>query len=431
MKARKFSYFHIAILIFILICLVSPIKINSYGHTRLRLDFYRAYAEDPTDINLSANTVAENLSVGTPVGILTTTDADPGDTFIYSFATGTGDTDNASFSINGDTLETAETFDFESKITYDIRIRSTDSTAGFTEKQFTITITNANDAPVCLPIELATNEDASGMALPDCTDAEDDSLTYAVASQPANGSAAVVNDNGNDKLEYTPVLNHNGTDPFTYQANDGELDSAPANVNVTVNPMNDAPVAQTQSVSTNEDEDKVIILVATDIDGDDLDYFIVLQPEPGSLNGTPPTVTYHPPLNYSGPDSFTFKANDGTIDSNIAEVSIDITPENDAPTNINLSGDHKVEEKIEPGVVVGSFSTDDVDSGPNFDYNLFFQNGCNSSGNSSFEIAGDSLKTKVVFDYEVQTFYWICVQTNDGNGGTFHKSFKIDILDKP
>src|SRR6185503_11510366 len=70
---------------------------------------------------------------------------------------------------------------------------------------------------------------------------------------------------------------------------------------------------------------------ATDAEGSALTYMIVTGPAHGTLSGTAPAVTYTPAANYHGPDSFTFKANDGTADSNVATVTITVTSVNDAP----------------------------------------------------------------------------------------------------
>ena len=101
----------------------------------------------PTDILLSNATVAENEPVGTAVGTFSTTDPDTGDTHTYALVTGAGDDDNASFTIDGDTLRTAETFDFEAKSGYTVRVRTTDPDSLRYEEQFTITVVDmANDS---------------------------------------------------------------------------------------------------------------------------------------------------------------------------------------------------------------------------------------------------------------------------------------------
>ena len=82
------------------------------------------------------------------------------------------------------------------------------------------------------------------------------------------------------------------------------------------------PVAVTQSVTTSEDKPVTITLSASDADGDELTYTIVSQPNYGILTGTPPNLIYTPNNKYAGNDTFSFKVNDGTIDSSIATVSV-------------------------------------------------------------------------------------------------------------
>ena len=95
--------------------------------------------------------------------------------------------------------------------------------------------------------------------------------------------------------------------------------------------INVAPVADNQSLTTTEDTDLSVTLSATDANGDNLAYSVVANPAHGTLSGTAPNLTYQPDANYNGPDSFTFKANDGQLDGNIATVSIDVTAVNDPP----------------------------------------------------------------------------------------------------
>ena len=85
---------------------------------------------------------------------------------------------------------------------------------------------------------------------------------------------------------------------------------------------NAPPVAADQSVTTAEDTAAGITLSATDPDNDPLTYAITTAPAHGTLSGTAPNLTYTPVADYSGSDSFTFKANDGQLDSNTATVSI-------------------------------------------------------------------------------------------------------------
>jgi hypothetical protein len=91
-------------------------------------------------------------------------------------------------------------------------------------------------------------------------------------------------------------------------------------------PSNRPPQASDQSVTTAQDTPIAITLVASDLDGDDLTYAVVTGPTHGTLTGTAPDLTYTPEAGYIGPDSLTFKANDGIADSNVATVNISVTP---------------------------------------------------------------------------------------------------------
>jgi hypothetical protein len=112
---------------------------------------------------------------------------------------------------------------------------------------------------------------------------------------------------------------------------DFEGDLIKFEVTYTLPPVNNPPIAYDQSVTTAEDTSKGITLTASDPDSDPLTYSIETGPSHGSLSGSPPSVTYTPDSNYNGADSFTFKAYDGQAYSNIANVSITVTPVNDPP----------------------------------------------------------------------------------------------------
>ncbi len=118
--------------------------------------------EAPTDISLSADTVAENQPLGTKVGTFSATDSDAGNTFTYSLVSGAGATDNSSFSIVGNELRTTSSFDFETKNSYSVRVRVTDQGGLSFEKPFTISVTDIIEAPIptivsTVPVNNATN----------------------------------------------------------------------------------------------------------------------------------------------------------------------------------------------------------------------------------------------------------------------------------
>ena len=158
-------------------------------------------------------------------------------------------------------------------------------------------------------------------------DPELDPLVFSVVDSPANGSLSGTAPN----LTYTPSQDFNGVDSFTFVANDGEFDSNLGTITITVDPVNDAPVADDQSLTTAEEIDLAIVLSGSDVDLDTLSFAIVDSPANGSLSGTTPNVTYTPALDFVGGDSFTFLANDGELDSELATVTITVTAVNDPP----------------------------------------------------------------------------------------------------
>jgi VCBS repeat-containing protein len=147
--------------------------------------------------------------------------------------------------------------------------------------------------------------------------------------------------NANGTFTYTPSANYSGSDTFTYHANDGTGNSNIATVTITVSPVNDAPVAVNNAYNTNEDTPLIVALANsvlvndTDLEGNTLTAIPDVGPANGTLtlnaNGT---FTYTPAANYNGSDSFTYHANDATGNSNIATVTITVSPVNDAPVAV-------------------------------------------------------------------------------------------------
>jgi hypothetical protein len=141
-------------------------------------------------------------------------------------------------------------------------------------------------------------------------------------------------------IVYTPAPNYNGPETITFTATDGVLTSVPATADLTIRPVNDAPVAVGDSATTAEDTARVIPVLANDTDIDTppaaLKAVIVSQPAHGrAVVNADQTITYTPAANYYGPDSFTYKASDGSLTSAAATVTLTVTPVNDAPVARN------------------------------------------------------------------------------------------------
>jgi Leucine-rich repeat (LRR) protein len=192
-----------------------------------------------------------------------------------------------------------------------------------------VTLTS-NRPPVAANDSYATGQDtpltidaAHGLLAND-SDPDGNSLTVGSIASVSPGSQLALNPDGS--FTYTPAASFSGVDTFTYQASDGQLLSNPASVTITVSHNNHAPVAANQTVSTTQGVAAAITLSATDADNDPLTYAVASTPAHGTLSGTAPNLTYTPNSGYSGADSFTYKANDGQADSNIATVTLQVNP---------------------------------------------------------------------------------------------------------
>jgi hypothetical protein len=226
-------------------------------------------------------------------------------------------------------------------------------------QQATVTITD-NDTPTADNVSATTDEDTpvditlvgSGVG---------GTLTYSIVSSPTNGIATL----SGSTVTYTPNADYNGSDFFTYKVNSGIEDSNVATGTITITPVNDAPVTSTLDETTNEDTSLDIDIVATDVDGDLLNYVITTFPTNGTITMTGSVVTYTPNLNYNGPDSFSYRVNDGTLNRN-ATVPITVNPVNDPP----VSSD-KTETTDEDIPLPIDITATDVEGDGSMNYTIF------------------------------------------------------------
>src|SRR5215204_3450630 len=207
------------------------------------------------------------------------------------------------------------------------------------EQTFSITVTAVNDAPIAHADTMATDEDtklvfpSSDLVGNDDEGADNESSQIMTVKEVYDGAHGTVSFGSDGNITFTPEANFGGDATFRYLVCDNGSPSKcsvqRAKVNITA--VNDAPVAGDQSVTTDEDTAREVTLRASDVEGDALGYEIVTPPQHGTLSGTGANLTYTPEADYNGSDSFTFKANDGTADSEPATVSIAVSAVNDAP----------------------------------------------------------------------------------------------------
>ncbi|MGH8580900.1 MAG: Ig-like domain-containing protein [Gammaproteobacteria bacterium] len=199
----------------------------------------------------------------------------------------------------------------------------------------------ANAAPVAVDDSFTTDEDvplnvpAPGVLSND-TDANSDPLTAVLVSgQPPNAQSFTFNPDGS--FNYTPDADFNGTDSFTYNANDGSVDSNVATVTITVTPANDLPVAVDDAYSVNEGSPLTgTSVLGNDTDAENATLTAVLDTGPTNAQSftlnPDSTFGYTPNADFFGTDTFTYHANDGTSDSNVATATITVNAVNDTPS---------------------------------------------------------------------------------------------------
>jgi len=185
-----------------------------------------------------------------------------------------------------------------------------------------ITVKVANRAPTATDSSLSSSEEQALSVKLTASDADGDLLSYTIVSQPNRGSLSGTAPN----LTYQPQANFSGGDSLTFKASDGQLSSQPATISITIQAVNDAPLAQTQSVSLQENATgQAIKLAGSDVEGSALSYSLVSQPSHGSLTGAAPQLSYQPNSGYVGADSFSFKVSDGVWSSQPATVNLTIS----------------------------------------------------------------------------------------------------------
>jgi hypothetical protein len=186
-------------------------------------------------------------------------------------------------------------------------------------------ITVANNPPTANPQSVSTNEDTAKPLSLTGSDPDGNPLTYRVTRNPSFGLLT-----GNiPDLTYTPNANYSGPDSFDFVANDGLVDSLPATVDLTIDPLNDPPIANPGLATTTQGTPVNITLTGSDIEANPLTFSISTNPANGNLGPVVgSSVTYTPNPGFAGPDSFQYVANDGAANSAPAVVSIEVLPAN-------------------------------------------------------------------------------------------------------
>ena len=278
-----------------------------------------------------------------------------------------------------------------------------------TSGTFEITVNAVNDPPVAENQSVVLNEDESVTIYVYGNDEDSQGLSFTIIDEPENG--VLTSQREFATYVYNPNSNFYGTDSFTFRVSDGEF-SSEGIVDLTINGVNDAPVAYNEYIVLDENTTAPVYYIAEDIDGDDLSLVIISGPNFGTLNGI-----YTPNTGYSGMDLFVYQAFDGELYSNQATVEFEILNVNDAPVAYDMNT-----SVYEDSFVILTLLGNDPDGDP-ITYSLDGDNGSATLGYlSGFENIYTYITYSNLNGTDVVSFY-----VTDDSGARFLKVHLITI----
>ena len=320
--------------------------------------------ETPSDLSLSASTFTENIAAGTAVATLSNTDPDSGDSFTYALVAGTGDDDNAAFSIESNQLKIKESPDFEIKSSYSIRVQTKDSGGLTFEKAFTLNVNDLNEVPTDLLVSASTFDEniSAGSVVANLSSTDEDSgdtHTYSLVSGSGDTDNSAFTIDGNQlKINTSPDYESQSTYSIRLQTKDSAGLTFEKSFTFNVNDLNEVPT-----------------------------------PKPTPTPIPEPTPTPEP-------------------------TPAPVLP----PTDLSVSAS-TFAENIVANSIVATLSSVDPNSGDTHTYSLV--SGTGDTDNSAFTIDGNQLKIKASPDYETQDSYSVRIQTTDSGGLTYEENFNL------
>ncbi|WNW04881.1 tandem-95 repeat protein [Vibrio alginolyticus] len=266
--------------------------------------------------------------------------------------------------------------DTEVSFSYDI----IDNDGGVINGTANLDITPVNDAPIATNDAIQTDEDSQVVidVLANDSDIEGDDLIITSASVPEEQGIVEIIDG---KLVFTPAENFNGNATISYTITDGELEDE-AQVSVTVNSVNDAPIASNDTIITEEDSSVTVDVLPndTDIDGDTLSIDSASVPsDQGTVEIVDGKLVFTPAENFHGDAEITYTVTDGAL-TDKATVNVTVNAVNDTPVVESNIADQTLAEDFTPYSIDLNTAFSDVD---NVDGELSFS----VSGNSNIQVA--------------------------------------------
>ena len=398
--------------------------------------------ENPTDIGLANRSVAENQPVGTAVGAISGSDPDAGQSATLTFGLPSGYGDNSLFQVVGNQLMTKAVFDYETRSSYSIQLRATDTGGLSYDKAFTITVLDVNDNPTDIALanmSVAENQPA-GTVVGAVSGTDPDagqSATLTFGLVPGYGDNSLFQVVGNQlmtkavfdyetKSSYSIRLRATDTGGLSYDkgfaitvtdVNDNPTDIALANMSVAENQPAGAVVGVVSGTDPDAGQSATLTFGLVPGYGDNSLFQLV-----GKQLKTTTQFDYEARNTYS----IQLRATDTGGLSYDEVFTITVIDVNENPTDIALAN-ASVAENLPSGAVVGAISGSDPDADQSA--TLAFGLPSGYGDNSLFQVVGNQLMTKAVFDYETRSSYSIQLRATDTGGLSYDKAFTITVLD--
>ena len=393
--------------------------------------------ETPTDISLNPTSINENELIGTNIGTLSTVDVDVADTHTYTLIAGDGDADNASFSIAGNSLLSAEVFNFEIKSTYSIRIQTRDNVGATFSKAFNISVQDTDDAPSDISLDQQSILENRGIGatvgLLSSVDEDTESVhTYSLVAGDGDTDNAIFALDGqsvktNTSLDFETKSNYsiriqtedNTGLTFSKSFTITILDAPESPTDITLDSQsideNEAPESAIGTFTTTDDDTENIhtySLIAGEGDTDNDAFTIV-----GSILNAAESFNFEAKSTYS----IRVQTDDGVSNPFSKTFEITVQDVNEAPTSISLSS-NELSEDADTGFEVGIFATQDVDVDDSFTYSLTAGSG--DTNNALFRIENDKLIVDADLTAEASPLT-LRVQSTDTGGLSVQEVFEI------
>ena len=280
------------------------------------------FLKPPVAQDMSAST-AEDTAIN-----ITLAGSDPeGESLTYTIL----EVNNATVTLNGNVANYAPDTHFNGTDTF--TYYANDGTTDSNIATVTMTVSAEDDEPNTNDVSTTTDEDVAVAINLTADEYDGQNYSFNIVSDPSNGTVSL----SGTTATYTPNQDWNGTDTFTFEATDDRIILGQRNVataTITVNAINDAPT--TDDIATTIDENRTarmvgIPLQGTDVDGDNLTYTVVSGPSNGDASIAGSILTYAANQDWNGTETITYKANDGTVDSNTSTITITVNSVNDVP----------------------------------------------------------------------------------------------------